>query len=464
MIEVEVNGVIHEFPEGTSQEVIRTALQKKYSIQPTNEQQPTPSGYRAGDLGYNLSRTLGRAGRNVAAAAGGAADLIQLPLKTLASAGEFGLEKTGFEGSPIEKTLQAYRTLPGTRESALQVIDQSTGGMLQPQGTMEKGFDLASEMLVPIDPMAKVAQATGMLKQVPAVVSAPTRTAADVKTVAGSLYKQANQSGGMLKPQVTDDFVDEAIKSVAPQTSMGKAIAGKDDKITQLLDNLQSIKGQPMTLEAAQEIDELLGDLADAATENGRVTKQALKFIKVQNTLRNKIEGANPNDVLNPDGFDALKAARKEWSRSRKLDDLERVVYRAEMTDNPSTSIKTGIRGILTNETKAKAFTKDEREALKSAVKTGIVPEMMRLGASRLNPIIAMSSGAGGMTGTATAAGAGMLSRSLLDQYYLDQLNAVQRQIAGQGPAVNLKAVNQPLRAGILGSGAIQLNQMLGGQ
>lgn len=31
MIEVEVNGVLHEFPEGTSQETIRVALQKKYA-------------------------------------------------------------------------------------------------------------------------------------------------------------------------------------------------------------------------------------------------------------------------------------------------------------------------------------------------------------------------------------------------------------------------------------------------
>ncbi len=59
MIEVEVNGVIHEFPEGTSQDVIRSALQKKYA--PPSQTQETSLPNQAVNLGltYAQGRSFG---------------------------------------------------------------------------------------------------------------------------------------------------------------------------------------------------------------------------------------------------------------------------------------------------------------------------------------------------------------------------------------------------------------------
>jgi hypothetical protein len=102
------------------------------------------------------------------------------------------------------------------------------------------------------------------------------------------------------------------------------------------------------------------------------------------------IENAGPGDVTGGDaGFDALAPARKAWAQSRKLDDLERIQQRAELTDNPATSIRTQIRTLITNRTKARGYSPEEIAALKDAAERGMVGGALHVFGSRLLPLVA---------------------------------------------------------------------------
>jgi hypothetical protein len=71
------------------------------------------------------------------------------------------------------------------------------------------------------------------------------------------------------------------------------------------------------------------------------------------------------------DGFDALRTGRQAWAAAMKLRDLEAIQQRAEMTEQPSSSIRTQIRTILGNAKKSRGYTDEELAALRDAADHG---------------------------------------------------------------------------------------------
>jgi hypothetical protein len=119
----------------------------------------------------------------------------------------------------------------------------------------------------------------------------PVVTSEDISTLASNTYKQADQLGGTLQPQIAENFLDE-INKIKPQTKLGKAIAG-DTEFTKVMDRLEVLRGQPITLTAAQEIDEALGDSIDNFFREGRLTKEGKKLLDIQTSFRESIEKAS---------------------------------------------------------------------------------------------------------------------------------------------------------------------------
>jgi hypothetical protein len=268
----------------------------------------------------------------------------------------------------------------------------------------------------------------------------PIPNADDLRKVASQSYKLAEQKGGILKPEFTNQFVDE-IQKLKPQTEIGKIVGG-DSPFTKVVEKVSAIRDKPITLEAAQELDELLGEAIDDFTDMGRVTKQGKKLLDVQSTFRSMIEDAGEDLIEGgKEGFAALKEGRKLWATSRKLADIERIINRAELTDNPATSIKSGFRVLLSNPNRLKGFSPEEIKAMRQAAKDGIVPDALRtLFGSRLLPIITGASG-GGLGATATASALSMASRGAATKAKLGEAYNVARTVANQGK----KPVKTPL-------------------
>ena len=109
-------------------------------------------------------------------------------------------------------------------------------------------------------------------------------------------------------------------------------------------------------------------------------------------TLADQIDDPAAGDSAgNASALAAFAPARQAWSQAMKMDDLERIQYRAGLTDNPATSIKTQIRGLLTNP--RNSYTDVERAALEEAATRGTLGSALHVFGGRLVPLVAGAAG-----------------------------------------------------------------------
>lgn len=218
------------------------------------------------------------------------------------------------------------------------------------------------------------------------------KTSAEAKAVASAYYQQADQIGGTLLPEFTNKFIDKA-ESIAPQTPEGRAIAG-DTAITGLVDRIQALRDEPISLQGAQEIDERLGDLIDSEFGLKGLSKEGRNLLDLQTTFRNMILDAGPEDTVNGvEGFEAIKRGRIAWAQAMKMMDFERILNRADQTDNPVTSIRAGIRTLTSNPARVRGYSPEELEALKDAANRGAIGSVLHVFGSRLTPLAVGAAG-----------------------------------------------------------------------
>ena len=254
-------------------------------------------------------------------------------------------------------------------------------------------------------------------------------TSETIKIQAQEAYKRAESVGGTLKTELTDNFLSK-LDDFKPQTEAGRLLGG-DSASTKIIDRLKGLNGRELTLDAVQEIDEFLGEAIDSQMELGRLNKQGKKLMDVQNAFRGLIEDASVNDIKGgKEGFEALKEGRKLWSQSLKLRDVERIIQRAEMTDNPATAIKSGFRTLADNPKRMRGFSPEEQKLIKKAAQSGVITDGLRTLGSRLIPIGVGVSNAGLGT-TAAAAAASTASRGAASRVQLSKANKLARAISG---------------------------------
>jgi len=272
-----------------------------------------------------------------------------------------------------------------------------------------------------------IGKGIGNVKRI--TTKAPVITSDDVSVLASASYKKAEELGGTLTPEFTNQFIAD-IEKLTPQTEIGKIVGG-ESPFTKTVEQLQQIKDKPISLEAAQEFDELLGDTVDSLMDQGRLTKQARKVLQIQDRFREGIEKAEPSLISGgKEGFNALKEGRKLWAASRKLKDVERIIARAELIDNPATAIKTGFRNLVTNPKRVRGFTKKEIALMRKAAKTGIVSDILRVTlGSRLIPIFTAATG-GGLGTTAAATAGSIAARGIAERATAGRAAAVAQEIA----------------------------------
>lgn len=288
-------------------------------------------------------------------------------------------------------TLPSLRTGNLTQRAAKSALGAGTSAGIYGAGTAKEGERL-KEGIKSAGTGAALGAAIPVVSKT--LQSKPVRAAAEeVKDLASQAYTKATESGGILKPSFVDKFISSA-KKVEPQTKAGKLVAGESE-VSRLTQRLEKLKGKSLNLNEAQEIDELLGDFIDAQVKDGRLTKQGKKILDIQNDFRSMIEKADASEIAGKaQGFKALKEARRLWSKSMKINDIQRIIQRAEMMDNPATAIKTGFRTLANNPKRMRGFTKKERDLINKAARTGLTTDAIRVLGSRLIPIGSVISGA----------------------------------------------------------------------
>lgn len=284
-------------------------------------------------------------------------------------------------------------------------------------------------------------------------------TSDDIKKLAQESYKYAADKGGVLKSDVANKFVQQA-ESASPQTEAGRLLSG-DSPVTKLVEKIKGLRDKPLTLDAVQEIDEFLGDSVDEFVDRttSGLSKQGKKILDVQTSFRKLIDDVSDTDVVGgKEGFGALKEGKRLWSSFVKMKDIEKIISRAEMMDNPATGIKTGFRNLYGNAARIRGYDEETKRLIKKAAETGYVTDLLRTMGSRLIPIVTAASG-GGLGGTAAAQAASMASRGAATRVQLNKAGAVSKSLADKALGVSKGVSPDPS----LGKAAL-LAQILAGQ
>jgi hypothetical protein len=89
------------------------------------------------------------------------------------------------------------------------------------------------------------------------------------------------------------------------------------------------------------------------------------------------------------------------------MQDIEKIQTRAALSDNPATTIKSGVRTLLSNPSRIRGYSDDEVAALQDAADRGIVGSTLHVMGSRLWPMVgsALGEGIGGIPGAAVGGG-----------------------------------------------------------
>ena len=217
-------------------------------------------------------------------------------------------------------------------------------------------------------------------------------TASEVRQQAGEFYDEAADIGGAFKPEATDRILDKALSVGAPRmTSVGPTprTSGELDTFKAFL---SQFRGKPMTLGDVNAIDQELGDYINKYTSLGQLQQEGLPFMQMRDALREFARNPKADDVIGGTaGFDALKRASQEWSRSYRLGDVERIVNRAELMEQPSTGLRSGFRSILSNPSRTKGYSNEELRAMRQAAGLSTTTDLMRTAGSRLGSVVSGS-------------------------------------------------------------------------
>lgn len=214
----------------------------------------------------------------------------------------------------------------------------------------------------------------------------------ELKQWSRQAYKAAEDAGGNIAPDVTNKWLDSAINTM-PQTNEGKLALG-ETSATKFTDRVQALRDKPLSFQAAEEIDKGLGAEINKAYRAGD-KEEALKFEGIQDGLRDAVASL-------PEASEHVTQAKGLWSAAARQREIENILKRADQTDNPATTIKTGFRTLSNNERRMAGYTNEERALINKAAQTGVVTDALKTFGSRLIPI--MTLGAGGGIGEAIAA------------------------------------------------------------
>jgi hypothetical protein len=222
------------------------------------------------------------------------------------------------------------------------------------------------------------------------------------KSIAGQWYDRATRLGGVLTPQFTGDWLD-SLKTAVSKSDWGKA-AGGDSTATDLISRLEQQRGNPMTLGAAQEVDEQIGGLIDKHFDpRTGLDKVGHDLMDIQSDFRDRIQNAGVDDTTGgTTGFDALQQGRQAWAQAMKMKDLERIQRWGELSpDNTSSAVSGYARQLLKNDARMRGWSDDEQAALRDVADRGVIGRGLSLIQGKMAPM-AVTAMLGPAAGAAT--------------------------------------------------------------
>lgn len=231
-----------------------------------------------------------------------------------------------------------------------------------------------------VDPLTMVAKTAAYPFRQMGEIPLPGIPSVDqLKTQSRDAYKRAAESGVFYNANQFDDFVDNL--NVDLRDRDGKRVIVLPElhpKSSAVLEAFGRYKGSNKTLEDMDDLRQIARDAASSTDPADR---------RVGVIIRNKIDNFIENDAPSGGeaGVEALKEARGYWSRARKGDVFNDLIFNANL-DSAGTFTGAGVENALRREFKKLAksndfrlFNQNEQRAIVSVVEGGPISNSLRL-------------------------------------------------------------------------------------
>lgn len=429
MIEVELpDGTIAEFPDGTSQDVIKGALQKRFGAPRAAKETPS-AAFRAADLAATMlpgigaakdavqairdpQRALSEADAGMRLAANGLtlgmADRIAswLPgsgsVQDEAAKTQAARDQLGLRGNAVElagnvvgagKLAQAGLTaaklspvaaaligkVPGLSRVAAPVADMAAGvadalGM-NVIANYGQGRDLGENAGI----AAGLGAAAPLVGRLIAAVGSKiagignpkpaTMTADELKAAARAAYGKAEQTGAMFTPQAMQRL---AAESKADYAQMGFH-PGLQPRAGVVLNELDRLAPQNVGITGMEAARKLAKNAYDPTNQSSNLLTGG-----VASRIDDLMVSPQPGDVVGDSGTAsaALKDAREMWRRGRNVERLQELFGRGELNaatsgsgGNLQNATRQQLKRVLTSDNLGRTFTPAELAEVEQFVK-----------------------------------------------------------------------------------------------
>jgi len=230
------------------------------------------------------------------------------------------------------------------------------------------------------------------------IAKAGVTSADELNNAASHWYNVADSSGALLKPEAMQNVVSDIKAKVLGSTPEEQAF-GNNSVVDDYLKRLDNISNMPVSIKGLDGIDGKLQDAIGTASRAGdKETVSALKTM--QNGLRNASNTVSPQDLVNPEGFQAWRNGDALYAAKMKSQQIDDIVKNAYQTKTPQSAIQTGMRNLAKSIDKygPQGWTPEEIAAINTAAKNGVITGAMNTMGSRLIAGIggAAAGGAGG--------------------------------------------------------------------
>lgn len=280
----------------------------------------------------------------------------------------------------------------------------------------------------------------------------PAAIGEDAREIARGHFTLSEKLGGRVSGAENNKFLDTKVGEIRTQDPSARIFKRGGDAVDDTIQDLNNaLRDKDLSLRGTMEIDRDIGDRIGAAMAAGN-KDQASRLIELQHALRDHVETVGQSGVTGgPEGFAALRDARKAWAISVRMKDVERIIEEAQATQNPQATFRNKIAAFARNEKLTRGWSKEDLQALKDAGKTGGGMEILRMMGSRLGPIGGYAMG-GPIGGLAVGAGEAILAkqaRDVLGDVYAGRLQGLVRRMGERVPGAGTGGVPTP--PGLLG-------------
>lgn len=474
MIEVELpDGSIAEFPDGTSPDVIKGALQKRFAAQPAPKagRVPEERGFlrRVDDAvrGVADMATFGLADEfaakmgDLTGIGGNAGQYEQNLARQRQRDAQGGYERLGGQlaGAIITPGLGAAKTVGGAAAQGAGL------GAAYGFGSGEGGLNERLQSAAAGGAVGGVAGGvvrgvTSRLGERAAAAAIPTTD--DLRKAGQAAYEAADKAGVIIRPESTARL-SQAIKADLAEFGFDPAL---QPGVSAVINRLDGLEGQNVTLKGL----DIIRRVANNAGQVRDNPSQKALVGKITGKIDDFISELKPSDVLAGDAKGAANSmlkARNLWGRLRRAEMADTAVLKAERRaastgsgGNADNAVRQNIRSLLDNPKTARGMTETEKKAAERVVRGTVPQNALRL-AGKLAPtgVVsgALSSGLGyGLAGPVGIAlpVAGQAAKSAADAMTMRNVAKLSEIIRGGG-------MSAAERAAAMRSGALPASQEL---